>query len=57
MVVINHKKGRAFAPTLGFGGLMTHTCGTNSFIEHREQVLTGKQKLSHGDNYQKRNEG
>ena len=42
---------------MGFGGLMTHTCGTNSFIEHGEQVLAEKQKLSHGDNYQKRNEG
>jgi hypothetical protein len=42
---------------VGFGGLMIHTCGTNSFIEHREQVSTGKQKLSHGNGNQKGNEG
>jgi len=33
LVVINHKKGRAFAPTLGFGGLMTSNQRSNVFFK------------------------
>ena len=53
-IVINHQKGLlSRCHLVGYGGLMTHTCGTNVVIE---QVSTRMHKLSHEDDYEKGNE-